>query len=114
MEVTICSDTLYSELLDILGWAALLENFNQQKTVDGLFLLSHYRSLKTHLKVLPESSYQTSSLVSEVTLLVDGLLADGEVFKALDTRICINAVSWTTSFGNSSRLTNLRGTSQTW
>ncbi|MCJ1354051.1 MAG: hypothetical protein MMC33_004038 [Icmadophila ericetorum] len=82
MEVTICSDTLYSELLDILGWAALLENFNQQKTVDGLFLLSHYRSLKTHLKVLPESSYQTSSLVSEVTLLVDGLLADGEVFKS--------------------------------
>jgi ankyrin repeat protein len=86
MEITIFSEGLYSELIGIPGLEDLQVGVgDQQRTVNGLVLLKHYHILKRTLSILhskPHPNTTTRSLVSEMELLVDGLLADGEVFKS--------------------------------
>ncbi|PMD17240.1 hypothetical protein NA56DRAFT_282038 [Hyaloscypha hepaticicola] len=84
--VTIVSDDLNMELAKITD----LEGFRPEKDlthipVDGFLFLRSYESLRIHLKSL-QSSYApeppTSYLISELELLVDHFLGDGEVFKS--------------------------------
>ena len=86
MEITIFSDGLYLELVRILGLEDLQIGVgDQQRTVNGLALLKHYHILKGALSILqskPPPFTTTCSLVLEMELLIDGLLADGEVFKS--------------------------------
>ena len=78
--VTIHSEDLNAELAKISGLEAL--GIFSHIPVDGFLLLRSYESLRIHLRSL-QSSYtleSPTSLISELELLVDHFLADGEVF----------------------------------
>ncbi|PQE23546.1 multiple ankyrin repeats single kh domain protein [Rutstroemia sp. NJR-2017a BVV2] len=84
MDITIFSDDLYSNLLEVLDSTGSQIGFtDDKKIVNGLDLLKHYPILKSHLgnhvSNLPDSP-MIHSPFSEMELLVEGLLADGEVF----------------------------------
>ena len=86
IDTTIYSDDLYSKLIELLDLEGLqMGAADRQKTINGLGLLKHYHTLKSLLSTLgselPHNS-TTHSLFLEMELLVDGLLADGEVFKS--------------------------------
>jgi ankyrin repeat protein len=86
MDITIFSNDLFSKLHELLhstGWQ--IRFINGQRIANGLNLLKHYHILKSHLdnlaSELPDSP-PIHTPFSEMELLVDGLLADGEVFKS--------------------------------
>jgi hypothetical protein len=83
--VTIHSKDLSTELAKITGLESLRpKNDFSHISVDGFLLLRSYESLRIHLRSL-QSSYtleSPTSLISELELLVDHFLADGEVFES--------------------------------
>jgi ankyrin repeat protein len=83
--ITIFSDELYANLVGPSGLEVLQDGIiDPERTLNGLILLQHYQSLRSHLDTLRRQSLHnpTRSPLSEMELLVDGLLADGEVFKS--------------------------------
>lgn len=50
--------------------------------VNGLALLKNYSTLKVHLNAIQSKPRVLGSLVLEMMLLIDGFLADGEIFKS--------------------------------
>ncbi|PQE19083.1 hypothetical protein CJF30_00007439 [Rutstroemia sp. NJR-2017a BBW] len=86
MNITIFSDDLYLKLRELLGLTGSQVRFKDGlRTVNGLVLLKNYPILKSYLSnhapKLPDSPVIHSPF-SEMELLVEGLLADGEVFKS--------------------------------
>jgi ankyrin repeat protein len=86
IDVNIFSDSLYLEVIGLLGLEGLqIGVVDQERILNGLVLLKNYHNLECHLGVLHSKlppNQTTHSLVLEMELLVDGLLADGEVFKS--------------------------------
>ena len=86
MDITFFSDDLYANLIGYPELNGLRDqSTDREKTLNGLILLRHYHTLKTHVDAFrSETLHQqtTQSLLLELELLVDGLLADGEVFKS--------------------------------
>jgi hypothetical protein len=86
MNITIFSDALYAKLRGYKLEGFQGEILGQERTVNGLVLLKHYLFLKDQtdtLRCAESPEYPTTqTLLLEMELLVDGLLADGEVFKS--------------------------------
>jgi hypothetical protein len=86
MNITIFSDALYAKLRGYKLEGFQGEIVGQERTVNGLVLLKHYLFLKDQtdtLRCAESPEYPTAqTLLLEMELLVDGLLADGEVFKS--------------------------------
>jgi hypothetical protein len=85
LSITINSDTLYTELANVTGLEALFRKDFPRLPVDGFLLLRSYESLRTHLNTLQCAftlNPTSASLISELELLIDYFLADGEVFKS--------------------------------
>ncbi|KAH0538908.1 hypothetical protein FGG08_004499 [Glutinoglossum americanum] len=83
--LTIYSDQLYSELVQVVDPVALqAEEADQRNTMNGLVLLKHYPELQAHLVALESQVAldSTYSLASDMSLLVNGFLTDGEIFKS--------------------------------
>ncbi len=58
------------------------EGTDQANIVNGLVLLKNYSTLKAHLNAVQSNPRALGSLVLEMSLLIDGFLADGEIFKS--------------------------------
>ena len=83
LAIAIHSSDLYSELISILGFEELyVEGTDQANIVNGLALLKNYPTLKVHLNAIQSNTRVLGSLVFEMMLLIDGFLADGEIFKS--------------------------------
>lgn len=83
MAIAIHSRDLYSELISILGFEELyVEGTDQANIVNGLALLKNYSTLKVYLNAIQSNPRVLGSLVLEMMLLIDGVLADGEIFKS--------------------------------
>lgn len=85
INVTFFSNALYSKLIELIDFKTLHTGVvHHQNSLSGLALLREYNKLKAYLDTLnsglPNST--THSLFSELRLLVDGFLSDGEVFKS--------------------------------
>lgn len=59
-----------------------VEGMDQTNTVNGLALLKNYSTLKAHLNTIQSNPHVLGSLVLEMMLLLDGFLADGEIFRS--------------------------------
>jgi hypothetical protein len=92
MIVSIHSWEMFFELYSILG--------DFEACSDGLLLLKHLTTLERHLDSMRnDPSIATSNLTTELSLLVEGLLADNEPFLSfgimeLYERGCINEERW--------------------
>lgn len=59
-----------------------VEGTDQANIVDGLVLLKNYFTLNAQLNAIQSNPLVLGSLVLEMTLLIHGFLADGEIFKS--------------------------------